>query len=158
ADASRMCLLPGESGTPMEPEECPVSTPKREADRKNGSELESSGLSGRARALVRRTGGGATTSERAVVLVAASARRLGSARAPAAPPPVASDLRRPTELAERLANVRNRIAAACARSDRDPASVTLVAVTKSVGADVAADLVRLGALDLGENRTESLAG
>jgi pyridoxal phosphate enzyme (YggS family) len=54
--------------------------------------------------------------------------------------------------------VRARIAAACARAGRDPAHVTLVAVTKSVGADVAAELARLGVADLGENRTEALAG
>lgn len=70
---------------------------------------------------------------------------------------MASDPRRPTDLPTRLANVRARIAAACARAGRDPSGVTLVAVTKTVAADVAAELVRLGVSDLGENRTEALA-
>jgi pyridoxal phosphate enzyme (YggS family) len=68
------------------------------------------------------------------------------------------DQRPSSPLAARLANVRARIDAACARAGRDPADVTLVAVTKSVDAARAAELARLGVRDLGENRTESLAG
>jgi pyridoxal phosphate enzyme (YggS family) len=59
-------------------------------------------------------------------------------------------------LAERIESVRSRIAAACARTNRDPAGVTLVAVTKTVSARVAALLPGLGVADLGENRPQQL--
>jgi pyridoxal phosphate enzyme (YggS family) len=59
-------------------------------------------------------------------------------------------------LAERLASVCSRIAAACARANRDPAGVTLVAVTKTVSPRVAALLPGLGVADLGENRPQAL--
>lgn len=65
------------------------------------------------------------------------------------------DLRR--ELARRLDAVRGRIAAACARVGRDPAGVTLVAVTKTVSVRVAALLPGLGVNDFGENRPQELA-
>jgi PLP dependent protein len=61
-----------------------------------------------------------------------------------------------TVLADRLANVRGRIAAACARVGRDPAAVTLVAVTKTVSPRVAGLLPDLGVLNLGENRPQEL--
>ena len=56
-------------------------------------------------------------------------------------------------LAERLATVWGRVADACAKSGRDPAGVTVVAVTKSVSARVA---TACGVADLGENRPQSL--
>jgi PLP dependent protein len=59
-------------------------------------------------------------------------------------------------LAERIASVRARIAAACARAGRDPNGVTLVAVTKTVSPAVAAVAVELGLRDLGENRPQEL--
>jgi PLP dependent protein len=59
-------------------------------------------------------------------------------------------------LAERLASVRGRIADACRRAGRDPAGVTLVAVTKTVSPEVAAVAAELGALDLGESRPQEL--
>jgi PLP dependent protein len=59
-------------------------------------------------------------------------------------------------LAERLQSVRERIAAAGRRAGRDPAGVTLVAVTKSVGPEVAALLPELGVSDLGESRPQEL--
>src|SRR5687768_7545321 len=59
-------------------------------------------------------------------------------------------------LAPRLSAVRSRIAAACARANRDPSEVTLVAVTKTVSARVARLMVELGVLDLGENRPQEL--
>jgi PLP dependent protein len=64
-----------------------------------------------------------------------------------------ADLR--TQLADRLAAVRGRIAAACARAGRDP-DVTLVAVTKTVSPRVAAVMPELGVLDLGESRPQEL--
>ncbi len=65
-----------------------------------------------------------------------------------------SELR--SELAERLASVRGRIAAACLRAGRDPAGVTLVAVTKTASPRVAALAAELGCGDLGESRPQSL--
>ena len=56
-------------------------------------------------------------------------------------------------LSERLTAVRGRIADACAKAGRDPASVTVVAVSKTVSARVAA---ACGVADLGENRPQSL--
>lgn len=65
-----------------------------------------------------------------------------------------TDLR--ATLAERLAVVHDRIAAACARSGRSRAEVTLVAVTKTVTPEVAAVLPELGIVDLGESRPQEL--
>ena len=53
-----------------------------------------------------------------------------------------------------LEEVRNRIRAAAERSGRDPGSVRLVAVTKTVGVEEARILVGLGVTDLGENRID----
>ena len=60
-------------------------------------------------------------------------------------------------LKRNLDNVRERMAAACARAGRDPAGVRLVAVTKAVTADVAEQLVELGVTDIGENRIQEAA-
>ena len=65
-----------------------------------------------------------------------------------------ADLR--SVLSDRLAAVRGRIDAACRRAGRDPAGVTLVAVTKTVSARVAAAVVELGTPDLGESRPQEL--
>jgi PLP dependent protein len=58
-------------------------------------------------------------------------------------------------LGERVAEVRARIAAACARAHRAD-DVTLVAVTKTVSVRVAAVLPALGVIDLGESRPQQL--
>jgi len=55
-------------------------------------------------------------------------------------------------IAGNLAAVRNRIAGAAARAGRNPESVRLVAVTKSVGIEEARCLYDLGQRDFGENR------
>ena len=60
-----------------------------------------------------------------------------------------SDLDR---LRSNLEGVRARIAAACARSGRNPSSVTLVVVTKSVPKELIPRLSDLGVTDIGENR------
>lgn len=60
------------------------------------------------------------------------------------------------KLRANLAAIEKRIAAACARSGRQRYEVTLLAVTKSVTAEVAALLPELGILDLGENRPQHL--
>jgi pyridoxal phosphate enzyme (YggS family) len=61
-----------------------------------------------------------------------------------------------TLLADRLELVEARIAAACRRAGRQRAEVTLVAVTKTVSAAVAQQLVHLGLRDLAENRPQEL--
>ena len=55
---------------------------------------------------------------------------------------------------ERVASVRERIAAACVRSGRDPASVTLVGITKTVPVEVIRMAVSAGVSELGENRVQ----
>jgi pyridoxal phosphate enzyme (YggS family) len=59
-------------------------------------------------------------------------------------------------LRERLQAVEERIVAACRRAGRESAEVTLVAVTKAVGARVARLLPEMGVLDLGESRPQEL--
>jgi len=59
-----------------------------------------------------------------------------------------------SEIAQRLAVVRANIAAACDRSARDPAAVTLVAVSKTHGAPVIAEAYTAGQSDFGENRVQ----
>jgi pyridoxal phosphate enzyme (YggS family) len=59
-------------------------------------------------------------------------------------------------LRERLARVEERLAAACARAGRARRDVTLVAVTKTVPAQIARHLLALGVHDLGENRPQEL--
>jgi PLP dependent protein len=59
-------------------------------------------------------------------------------------------------LAANLRRVEERLAAACRRARRHRGDVTLVAVTKTVPVEVAAELAALGVLDLGENRPQEL--
>ena len=60
------------------------------------------------------------------------------------------------QLEENLAEVRRTIAAACSEAGRDPAEVTLVAITKTFGEDDVRALARLGVTALGENRESEL--
>jgi pyridoxal phosphate enzyme (YggS family) len=55
-----------------------------------------------------------------------------------------------------VAEVRARIAAACDRVGRPASSVQLVAVTKYVSVQQAADVLAAGVVDLGENRAQQL--
>ena len=59
-------------------------------------------------------------------------------------------------IAENLARVRERVAAAARRSGRTAEAVRLVAVTKYVSAEVAAAVVEAGCRDLGESRPQEL--
>lgn len=59
---------------------------------------------------------------------------------------------RRAELAGQLASVRAEIAAACLSAGRDPAEVTLIAVTKTYPASDVRLLAGLGVADFGENR------
>jgi uncharacterized pyridoxal phosphate-containing UPF0001 family protein len=61
---------------------------------------------------------------------------------------------RRTELEGNLAALRHRIADACTAADRDPTSVTLVAVTKTWPATDVRLLADLGVTDVGENRDQ----
>jgi pyridoxal phosphate enzyme (YggS family) len=56
--------------------------------------------------------------------------------------------------ADRLAEVRQHIAAAARAAGRDPASVTLVAVSKTHGADRVRELLDAGQRVFGENRVQ----
>jgi pyridoxal phosphate enzyme (YggS family) len=59
-------------------------------------------------------------------------------------------------LTDRLHAVEERIRAACQRAGRPRDEVTLVAVTKYVGPEIAALLPELGVRDLGESRPQEL--
>jgi PLP dependent protein len=60
------------------------------------------------------------------------------------------------DVAARLADVRERIAAAARATGRGPEAVTLVVVTKEVGLDAVRAAIAAGAVDLGENRVQDL--
>ena len=60
----------------------------------------------------------------------------------------------PEALADRLARVREAIAAACRRVDRDPGAVRIVAITKGHHAQVLIGAVAAGFRDIGENRVQ----
>ncbi len=57
---------------------------------------------------------------------------------------------------ERLARVHERIAAACARARRDPASVRVLAVTKIFGPEVIREAYASGLRDFGENYVQEM--
>jgi PLP dependent protein len=56
--------------------------------------------------------------------------------------------------AQSLARVRDEIAAACAEARRDPASVTLIAVSKTFPADAIEPVIAAGQRVFGENRVQ----
>ena len=63
-----------------------------------------------------------------------------------------------TDAPARLAEVQNRIAAAALAAKRDPASVNLVAVTKTFGADDILPVLEAGHRRFGENRVQEAKG
>ena len=67
------------------------------------------------------------------------------------------DPARRAELADRLHRVRERIDAACAAAGRDPAELTLIAITKTRPASDVRLLYELGQRDFGENRDQEAA-
>ena len=69
----------------------------------------------------------------------------------------ATDPARRAEIAENLAAVEDRIAAACSAAGRDRTEVTLVAVTKTFPAADVGHLAALGVSDVGENRDQDAA-
>ena len=60
------------------------------------------------------------------------------------------------KIGERIKRVRETIASACARAGREPGEVTLVVVTKSATLEAVEEVIRLGMIDLGENRVQQL--
>ncbi|HZM05688.1 MAG TPA: YggS family pyridoxal phosphate-dependent enzyme [Candidatus Saccharimonadales bacterium] len=58
------------------------------------------------------------------------------------------------DIADNLRNVRQRVAAACQRVGRDPASVTLLTVSKGHPAEVVRAASELGLVLFGENRVQ----
>ena len=63
-----------------------------------------------------------------------------------------------TDIASRLADVRARIARAAGRAGRDPASVRLVAVSKTFPVDAVRDAAGAGQVDFGENKVQEALG
>jgi pyridoxal phosphate enzyme (YggS family) len=61
-------------------------------------------------------------------------------------------------IAENLARVRERIAAACRRAGRAPDEVTLVGVSKGFPAEAVREACAAGLQDMGENRVQEAAG
>jgi hypothetical protein len=61
------------------------------------------------------------------------------------------------QIAASLAHIRARIAEACARANRDPASVTLVAVSKTHPAAAVEAALAAGQATFGENRVQEAA-
>jgi hypothetical protein len=72
-------------------------------------------------------------------------------------PGPASGERRREELAASLSELWERIRRACESADRDPASLTLVAITKTFPASDVRLLASLGVTDVGENRDDEAA-
>ena len=68
-----------------------------------------------------------------------------------------NDPARTEQIRANLQAVRARIEAACAKADRDPAEVSLIAVTKTHPADDVRILSSLGVTDVGENRDQEAA-
>jgi pyridoxal phosphate enzyme (YggS family) len=60
----------------------------------------------------------------------------------------------PAALRARLATVRERITRAASRAGRDPASIHLVAISKTFGVDHVRAAVEAGQLDFGENKVQ----
>lgn len=61
------------------------------------------------------------------------------------------------DLNEILAEVQNKIAQACARANRNPAEVEIVAVTKTHGAEVVDEAYAAGLTIVGENKVQEAA-
>ena len=62
-----------------------------------------------------------------------------------------------TSIAERWAEVRTHVAAACERAGRAPSDVTIVAVSKTHPASAIREAAAAGATDFGENYAQELA-
>jgi pyridoxal phosphate enzyme (YggS family) len=58
------------------------------------------------------------------------------------------------DIAKNLAEIKDRIAASCLRADRDPETVSLIAVSKTFPADAVRDAWEAGQSHFGENRLQ----
>jgi pyridoxal phosphate enzyme (YggS family) len=58
------------------------------------------------------------------------------------------------DLASNLTRIRERIAAACSRANRNPSSVTMLAVTKTQPPEIVGEAARLGLTLFGENKVQ----
>lgn len=63
-----------------------------------------------------------------------------------------------SSITEHLSDVRARIARAAGRAGRDPASITLVAISKTFPAEAVRDAARADQVDFGENRVQEALG
>jgi len=61
-----------------------------------------------------------------------------------------------TKIAARIKQIKGAINSACMRAGRDPGKVKLVVVTKSADIEAVKEVIRLGSIDLGENRVQQL--
>ena len=59
-----------------------------------------------------------------------------------------------TDIESNVKGVRERIAVACLRANRQPSEITLIAITKTVAPETIEQAVRLGIRDFGENRVQ----
>ena len=61
-----------------------------------------------------------------------------------------------TKISERIKHLRDTISSACARIGRDHSEIKLVVVTKSATIEGIKEVIRLGFINLGENRVQQL--
>ena len=61
-----------------------------------------------------------------------------------------------SKISDRLNQIEEKVAAACARSGRDKSEIRLIVVTKTAPLDGIKEVIELGYRDLGENRTQHL--
>ncbi len=59
-------------------------------------------------------------------------------------------------VAQNVKNIKERIVFACARAKRRPEDVTLIAVSKTFGADLVGEAAAAGVVDIGENYVQEL--
>jgi pyridoxal phosphate enzyme (YggS family) len=67
-----------------------------------------------------------------------------------------SSVAKKSPLYDKLKQVRDRIAKACAKARREPSEVTLIAVTKTAAPEQIREILQLGVCDLGESRVQML--
>jgi len=60
------------------------------------------------------------------------------------------------QISEKIKRLKDDINSTCAKTGRDPESITLVVVTKSTTIDCIKKVIKLGMADLGENRVQQL--
>jgi len=61
-----------------------------------------------------------------------------------------------TKVAQRTERLKDNIGSICSRIGRDPSRIKLVVVTKSATIDLIEEVIRLGLVDLAENRVQQL--